>query len=484
MKRRNAFALALLAFVAALAAHLGDPHLSGVTFAMAVVGTTGPGAAPTSAPGDGTGAVSGNINEAMKIIFEEPLTNSITADSELLDLFEQDTNVKVNETTGGRYIEMAHYFALPAGVGARTLEGDYIPVPSGPKIRNSQVYLKKIEGTVEMSGDVMRRVRQGEGAFVTWANRALPDLKERVDNELDRMLLGYGAGIKARINDIDPDDADLTIGIDAALGIAGLEPAWLQFLEGESVVFGPTADGLNLRDSGAAYSIEDIDIDTGHLVLGAEPSATVADSDFIFAGDAAGNSGGEKEIMGLHGMVDDGTILATFQGLARASYRLWNGQIIDGSAAPASGELTEILLTKADDDTAIRGKGEIDCLVMSRTTARNFWANLLNDKRLVDPRTYSGGKGGLEMMFNNKTLNLKVCRKMPDTLVFGLDTSTMKHWRNTGWEWDDITGSIWNRATDATGRRDAFYAVGHIVLQTGCIAPAKNFKIDGLLATY
>ncbi len=484
MKRRNAFALALLTLVVSLAAHLGDPHLSGVTLAMAVVGTTGPGAAPTAAPGDGVGAVAGNINEAMKIIFEEPLTNSITADSELLDLFEQDSNVQVNETTGGRFIEMAHYFALPAGVGARTLEGDYIPVPGGPKIRNSQVYLKKIEGTVEMSGDVMRRVRQGEGAFVTWASRALPDLKERIDNELDRMLLGYGAGIKALIDDANPDDADLTIGIDTALGIAGLEPAWLQFLEGESIVFGPTADGLNLRDSGAAYVIEDIDIDTSHLVLGTEPTANVLDDDFIFAGDAAGHSAGSKEIMGLFGMVDDGGILATFQGLLRSDYRLWQGQIIDGSAAPFNGELTEILLTKADDDTAIRGKGETDCLVMSRTTARNFWANLLNDKRLVDPRSYAGGKKGLEMMFNNKTLTLKAIRKMPDTVVFGLDTSTLKHWRNTGWEWDDITGSIWNRATDATGRRDAFYAVGHIVMQTGCIAPAKNFKITGLLATY
>jgi len=49
------------------------------------------------------------------------------SDSELLSYFEEDGNVKQDETTGGRYIETAQYFQLPAGVGARA-EGEYIPV--------------------------------------------------------------------------------------------------------------------------------------------------------------------------------------------------------------------------------------------------------------------------------------------------------------------------------------------------------------------
>lgn len=472
-------ALGLLA-VTLLVASWAAP---GLVLAMAVVGTTGPGAAPTSAPGDGTGAVAGNINEAMKIIFEEPLTDSIVADSELMDLFEQDMNVKVNQSDGGRYIELAHYFVLPAGVGARKLEGDYIPVPNGPTIRNSHIYLKKIEGVVEMSGDTYRRVKQGEGAWLSWAQRALPDLVRRVDHELDRMLLGYGAGVRALVNDADPDDADLTITVDSALGLAGLGNPILQFLEGESIVFGPTADGANLRDSGASYVITDIDYDNLTLTLGTEPTINVANNDFIFGGDDAQASVDDREIMGLFGMVDDGTVLATFQGLPRASYRPWRSHIVDANAA-TTGELTEVLLTKADDEVAIRGGGEIDVLVMSRSSLRNFWSNLLNDKRINDPRNYTGGKDKLMMQFNNKQLELKAVRKMPDEVVFGLQRDVFKHWRNTGWEWDDTTGAIWNRVTDAVGRKDQYYAVGHIVMQTGCVAPAKCFKMTGLVNTY
>jgi hypothetical protein len=38
----------------------------------------------------------------------------------------------------GRYIELAHYFELPAGVGVRA-EDEYIPRPTGPVIVNVRV---------------------------------------------------------------------------------------------------------------------------------------------------------------------------------------------------------------------------------------------------------------------------------------------------------------------------------------------------------
>jgi hypothetical protein len=474
MMRRGFLAAVLAALVLALVNALFELAGDGLVFAMATVGTTP--------------SVAGNVNEAMKVIFEEPLTNSIVSDSELLDLFEQDMNVAVSTTTGGRYIELAHYFQLPAGVGARTLEGDYIPVPFGPVIQNSQIYLKKIEGTVEMTGDVMRRVREGEGAFTNWARRALPDLKERVDHEMDRMLLGYGSGVRARVNDADPDDGDKTITIDANMGVAGLEDEWLSFMEGESIVFAADAAAATLRDSGAAYRIVDVNpgaAGASTLELATEPTANVLDSDFIIGGDAASHSGQssgvDKEIMGLLGMVDDGTLLASFQGLTRATYRPWRSQIFDGSAAPWSGNITEDLLTKADDDTFVKAKGETTHIVMSRSGARNFWSNLKDDKRLMDPRGFTGGKASLNMIFGTeRSVELRTVRKMPYSLVYGLQRDTFKHWRNTGWEWDDLTGSIWNRVTDATGRKDSFYAVGHIVLQTGNIAPHKSWKITGV----
>src|SRR5258705_11186422 len=117
--------------------------------------------APTTAF---TAGGASDINQALKIFFNEPVAEDIVYDSELLSLFEEDNNVKQDETTGGRYIETAQYFQLPAGVGARG-ENEYIPVADGPVIQNSRVFLKKIQGVLEMTGDVMRRVKGDLGAY-------------------------------------------------------------------------------------------------------------------------------------------------------------------------------------------------------------------------------------------------------------------------------------------------------------------------------
>lgn len=463
-------ALALLAVVGTIA--LGTVLTgSGALLAMASVQTT-QGAAET-------------INQAMKVIFQEPLTNSIIQDSEMLDLFEQDMDVEINQTTGGRYIEMAHYFTLPSGVGARRLEGDYIPVPGGPVIENSQVYLKKVEGVVQMTGDTMRRVKQGEGGFVNWARRHLPDLKKRVDSELDRMLFGDGSGVKAQVNDGSPTDDD-TITIDNLYGIAGYKDPWLAFMEQGSIVFGPNRDGSNLRDSGASYNIGEIQPDNNQLVLESSLSGTsVADNDYIFAGDSAGDSsaggGKDREIMGLLGMVDDGSILTTFQGLNRNNFRRWNAEVLDASLAPYNGEMSESLLDAADRKLYMRATAEFDTIVMSRAAQAALWRNIKTDRRINDPRgTVQGGRNPLSMQFGDREVRIRTPRKCPRNTVFCVTNETLKHWRNTGWEWDDTTGAIWHRVTDSTGRKDAFYAVGHLVLQTGNVAPNKNLRIDNL----
>jgi hypothetical protein len=156
-----------------------------------------------------------NLDSAMKIIFDDALVNNVVRDTELVDEFEDGGGIKTDTTTGGRYIETAQMFALPAGVGARS-EGDYIPVPRGPTIANSRITLKKVMGAVEMTAETMKMVRTNEGAFVNWAKRALPALVERVTHELDRMLLNTSSGILARVNASTPA---LDLVVDTAMGI-------------------------------------------------------------------------------------------------------------------------------------------------------------------------------------------------------------------------------------------------------------------------
>ena len=439
------------------------------------------------------------ITEAMKIIFSDPLIVNIVEDSELLSIFQTDMNVKVDETTGGRFIEMAHYFQLPAGVGARA-ENEYIPEADDPIFRNARLFLRKIQGTVEMTGDTMRRVVGDEGAFINYMERALPDLVTRLVNEIDRMYIGFGAGIKARaeLTPVKTSPSTLDIQVNRSLGVDGFTDAFFLFLEGERIVFDTAADGQSLITGGGdrALRVSDIDEDSSTIEFtGLEAlidAVVAAGADiYLFPGDEAGASsqtagGVDREIAGLMAGADDGGIIATYNNISRtgSNSRLWKSIIIDGSDAVWGGQLTEELLSFADDEVAVKGAGKIDTIIASRSAARGYWQSLKGDRVFNDPRSFAGGRNGLSIILGDREVMLKVARKLPPEVVFALQADTWRRITLGTWDWDDRTGSIWNRVIDSIGRKDAFFATGNMYEQLFCVAPRKNVRIDNLDASF
>lgn len=462
-QKRNGFMVAAVGLVLALflAPMLGfAASLTAVGAGLFVVGDT------TSTT---------DLNNAMKVIFEDSIINNVVADSELLDLFESAGGIKTEETTGGRYIETAQLFALPAGVGSRG-ENGYIPVPRGPVVQNSKIYLKKVIGSVEMTGDVLKRVRTDIGAFINWGEQAMPKLVERVTNEYDRMLLGFGSGVKAQVGAIDADNKIITL--KNAMGVAGLGGATFQFLENESIRAATTAAGTTLR--AGAMIVDDVYHATEQIKVSDIATNLTAD-DYLAEGDAADNSFG-KDAMGLLGIVDDGGILATFQSINRANYTAWRGHVIDAQEVFGSGQrLTEEVVVYADDVAYTRGGAKVDVIVTSRDGLRDLWKDLKGDRSFNDPRSYTGGKGGIFIILGDRVVPIRVARKMPPSLCFGLTRKHLKKWLLNKFEWDDTTGSLFRQVTDSTGRRDAFYAYGTSQLEVGSDDPRKHFRIENFV---
>jgi hypothetical protein len=438
-----------------------------------------------------------SMESALKVMFEDSVFDNAVTDSELLDQFEEDSsNIKQEETTGGRYIETAQYFNLPAGVRA-VATNDYIPVPNGPLIRNARIYLKKVQGAVEMTGDTMRRVKSDQGAFLNWSERAMPDLVKRLNNTLDRMTLGFGAGALGRVVGTIAGDGSTTpfsIEVNSAFGVTGLGPAHVLFLEGEQIVFGTTVVGSTLR-GGAEPSVvvtnsEILSNGNTKLTISRDPDASgaaIANGDWIFLGDDTQQAVTEaatdrpREFMGLLGHVDDGAIISEYQEIDRADHRLWRSTVVDADEHHNPGVLDEDLIAHADDEVMVEGGGKPDLFVTSRPAIRQYWRHLRGDRVINDPRKYTGGPGkGPYIDLGDRELKLRVSRKMPHQLAFGLQTDTFKRFSLGRWEWDDTTGAVWNRVTDGVGRRDAFYAVGHLYKELSNFAPAKNYRIDNI----
>ena len=313
--------------------------------------------------------------------------------------------------------------------------------------------------------------------------------------------MGTGFGHKARV----AAKGATYIDFDRASGVTGYTDAWKQFLEGDSIIFSVNANGTTPR-AGATQRfaiVGDLSEDLNRLYLendvGGAVDATlltnITVNDYIFEGDNAGSSVQDpadseyREISGLLAAVDDGTVVASYHNIPRSPgvNRLWQGIVIDSSAStlPFGSQMSEDLLVYADEVCGERGSGKITHLVMSRSANRGYWKSLKGDRFFQDPRgQYEGGKGpGLQILLSDRRVTLKVARKLPPQLAFGLQQDTWKRWGLGKFEWDDAPGSIWNRAVDATGRLDQFYAVGNLYEEVGCLAPRKNFRIDNLAAT-
>jgi hypothetical protein len=443
-------------------------------------------------------AVRSAIDDALKIVYAGPLYDDVVADSELMDLFQTEMNVETDSATNAKFIQMAHFFRWPAGVGARA-ENEYIPEADDPVFRATKVYLRKLQGTVEMSGEMMERVKNDESAFLNYAPDMLESLVNRVSNEADRMYVGTGKGILARINGAPGVvSTTLTIVVDTPHGIGlGYTEAWLQFLDGMRLVFSANATGSPLRTGGGFQSVKVTDVDPATNTITAEGNATLlaalADDDYIFAGDEAGfngvtGGGDNRELQGLFAGVDDGNVIDTYLTLQRtaAGNRPWKSTVFNatsGASGVFAGAMSEDLLIYVDTLAGIRGKAKVDTIVTSYSAERGYWKSLKGDRSFINPRgAYEGGKAekGLTIRLGTRLVTLRCARKLPPEVCFGLTRGTWKRGTFGTWHWDDTTGSIWNRVTDAVGRKHAFYGVGHLYEELACNQPRQNWRIDGL----
>lgn len=474
-----------------------------VLFLVALVApATAAASGPIALAGMGATTLIDDLTEAMKIVFDSPFFDNVVADSEFEDDFEEGGGIKYEETTGGRYVENLHELAWPAGVGAR-LEDDYIPQADPGEYANSKVYLKRVMGTVQMSSAVMDRVRTQPGAYLDYMERALPLLQKRITTERDRMILGWGYSVKARISAASgsisaynvPVAGQFQVIVDRSMGIDGWDFAVLQFLRGERSVFtGSLAAPITLRNAGTAQSarIRNINVASGTITYeGAQAlrDALVA-GDYLGAGDNAGHSfptgdpAQPKEITGVLAGVDDGDIVATYMDIARANNDYWQGNMVDASASPFSGTLTEDLLVEADRQNSVNGAGVIDLFICNRIAEQQYWQDLKADRTLPDPRgNYEGGKDKIWIRLNGRFLQVRVARKIPTQVAFGLQRDVWKCFRLREWFWDDRTGSIWNRVVDSVGYKSAYFATGYFWEELFCGAPQKNFRINNLQST-
>lgn len=479
----------LVATVGVFAAAILPVLLVLLVAAMALSGHVGALVAPIPlAVGSTTGTTTGTdfsgLNDMLKERYTKAFENNVEQDEEVADLITKAEGFEVVEGEDGKKINIGHIFSSGGGVGSM-LEDDYLPTPTNPTTKTSSITIKQHVAMVQLSGRTLRRVKKGPAAFVTWATEALPRKAQRLAFHKDRQRLGTGTGIIARYNEATPDGTGDHL--DSMFGISGLDDrACALLLRDDNLRVGPNADGTSLRTGTALVgAVNQANNSINTTVSGSAAAPTsAADNDYLFLGDTNVNSSGAREMMGLEGIIDDGTNLATFQGLTRANYPELNAQIVDSTTGGYDSTLSEEILDYSDSLCFERGNmGRPKNVLVNRSGQRSFWKNLKNDRVINDPAgTYQGGRVKLKIMLGDRIVNVVSARKVPASRAYLIDGTGIQRYRIGNGRWDDTTGAIWDRYSDSTGKKDAYFAVYIEEEEMGAGNPAGSAKITGLAA--
>lgn len=449
-----------------------------------------------------------DVSPVQKVVFDA-FHNDVIYDSEFADIFQSDTDVKVDQTGGGRYIEHALQLAMGGGGRAMTSEA-YLSLAQVPRFANPRIYLKSFHDTLNLSGEALDRLNSGEEGWLTAMEQALPDLKNRMVHHDDSAMLGLGNGVKARIKSVTatvggiaftagvsaydtPATGQFAITLNRPFGVTGLTEAWRLFAENDSIVFTSNAASATptLRNAGTGQAavITNIDEDNDILILtGASAlQAAVAANDYIALGDAAGSEFQAASVFqtmtGLYGAVDDGNILSTYMGITRTNERLLKAKVLDTSSGSYGGVLSEKVLERGDDMLTDR-KSKIAVIITSKSGNRQYRASLRSDRLFNANATGVGGTAagqkGLQIILGTNNVNLRVSRKIPPEVSYGLGDTKWKIYQSGTMEFDTRTGSMWKQYVDGTGRKHQYFADVFRYRELYCGFPGGNVRFDNL----
>lgn len=375
---------------------------------------------------------------------------------------------------GRRVIQPVHT-ARNTGVSALG-EGGLLPTAGHQEYQDLTIPFRYVYGRVDISGPVMKQTRTSQGAFDDVMEQEVEGAIKDGARDLSRQLQGFGNGQLCAISDTD---ASATHTLVNGQGVADNDDIPGRFLKAGMIVAGVTPAGA----WEFVRTISSVNAAMNTVTFTATVTPSIAGIILVRQGSAAGTALGDtgysREIMGLLGMIDDGTYVSSYFGLTRSSYTGLNCYRAD----LAAGNLSLDIMHRAFHAVDQQSDGKIGLLLANQVTAREYYGLLQVMKRYVDSAALSPD-GGLKRRSDNQGYSIEFNqvpvredRDVPLGILHGLDMESFRRYSIVEGEWADDDGRILlrNATTDSyEGRLRVLFG------NAACLAPNRNFTISSI----
>lgn len=256
--------------------------------------------------------------------------------------------------------------------GGAQLQADQFRANESGKYGQAVVSCKVNIWPIELTNFLIEAGKGNEYAFMSSLDSEMSDARRAGLKDGNRQAFGDGTGYLALVNGAVINDTALIVDT----------PGVQYFYPGMRIDIYTTAGAAE------ALNVQISSISESALTLTLATAVTVSNNSAILkAGvwNTADVNVTQKEMMGLSGIGDD-TTPATFEGIARGTYDIWKGTVVDGGSA----SLTTDLLQRTSDKVERRSGQNVETFVSHRNQRRAYLNLTVPKKRFMSDKMDDG----------------------------------------------------------------------------------------------
>ena len=392
------------------------------------------------------------IEDTLKFVYGEGLTNQFVDEKTTYNQFP-----KTGRSPKGKGYEFGIRYARAQGIGARR-ESANLPDPLTGKTDTGRILPKYIYGSIRLTGPSIEAAKGDIAAFVDSLSDAIDDIYKGIVVDLNRMSCGDSFGLLGTLSEAsDALSASVawTVTMDNDLSVSRCIPGMVvDFYDGANIDQSSVASRiLSVHPSTKTIEMEGNDgtYKANHPIVAAQ-SYTIATDAVpdaaqmvrIGAREAAhATTDVSTEMMGLEGIFDDGTLLATFENITVATYPEWKANVLGNSGV--NREVSIDLMLQALDLARVRGGDAPGCIRMGLGQRRKY-ANLLMPDVRFTPGTLQGGYETLTFSGGDGSVKMIIDPALPPNKMFFEPKGAVEKFEMTPLGWGNIDPGMHQRA--------------------------------------
>lgn len=403
-----------------------------------------------------------NFDAVLKEFYIQKIPELVNQKINLKEHFKSKNGASIS--ADGRRVIYPLHVGRNMGTGAIGENGS-LPTAGNQSFIDITVPFKYNYGRIEITAQAIKQSATSKGAFEKAVDGEIKRASLDVGREINRQLWLAGKGIFGLVDGAVSGSTSVTVKNPG--GVAGTVNTTRYLAPGMIIAFtdGSTISAVRTIVSKTA---------TGIVV---DSNVTLTDGLFIVKASTTSvstlnSTSYNNEVMGILGMIDDGTYASSYFGINRNTYPALKAYKLSLSSTLALSDLQ-----KAYDAADQRGNGVIKTMWGHHSVRRTYLDLLQTFRRYNDVNAKSpdgGFKGAsLESEITYAEKPFKVDRDCPYGLIFGVDDSQMFRYYVTEPEWAEEDGRILLRTAD----RDAYEARFRIFDNYVCDAPNTCFVI-------